>query len=168
MKEVFKKGKLTIPFLNNALETIDQYSDTYLPSHQMSIQMLRRAIIPKVEEFMKCERQFTHVNKIILVLNAWIFIGFIFGTISAGLVFYFTIGLLGTINLDLITQQIKLAHAKYYMKRACSNYTKYMQQREQSKEAIGEFLHTVDKLVDSMPLDDKNNKNEEKPNGRSD
>ncbi len=161
---------MTIPFLNHAADTIDQYTDTYLPSHQLSIRLLREKIIPKIEEFIKWERKFTHVNKIIWWINLWILIGIYIGTVSmepTNFLFYFLVGLFATINIDLMTQQIKLYRAKYYMKRACLNYTTYMAQREYSKEAINEFLNHIEKIVDSVP-NDNNNNNGEPPNGRSD
>lgn len=167
MKEVFTKGKLTLPFLHNVETTIEQYSDSQLQQHQIMLQLLRRAIIPKITGFIEWERKFTHTNKIILILNVWILVGIILGTIQSGVVYYFTIGLLSTIIFDLLMQQFKLVHAKYYMKRACSNYTKYMEQRETSKAVINDFLHSVDTLIDSIPLNNKNNKDEEKPDGRS-
>jgi len=164
-KSAFRKGKLTVPFLNNIAKTIEQYPDSYLPSHKISLDLLYIKIIPTIEEFIKSERTFTTLNRQIWLLNAWILFGFYYDIVIDVFFYYFTIGLFTTINIDLITQQFKVYNKVNYMKRACAQYTEYMHRREDAKVAIDEFLEKIDDMIESIPDDNKNNGS---PNERSD
>lgn len=166
MRDLFRKGHLTVSFLNKAANTISNYPDVYLPSHQLSINLLRNNIIPKILQFIKWEPSYTSFNKMIGFLNAWIFFGSVTSAINPGLMMYLSIGIIIIVNKELLTQQYKLYTAKVYMKRACLKYTQYMEMREESKMAIDDFLHQVDTFIDTISID-KNNK-EDPPNGSTD
>ncbi len=161
MKNIFRKGKLTLPFLNDAANTISGYSDAYLPVHVSTLNILRHGFIPKVELFLKRETNFTYGIRLACLVNATVLLGVIGDLITAGW-WYFAVGLLVAVNTDIIIQQWTLYTAKYKMKNICWRFTEYMRLREVSKDSMDSFIKNIDEIVDSIPFAEEEDTSDER------